>query len=79
MQHQLEKYLVGVAIRTIPVSKIREIHLPEIDYDKQIKIAKVYEDWNRQKILYERLIDDKEKYYNILISDLIKSNKEKGE
>lgn len=79
MQRQLEKYLVGIAIRTIPVSKIREIHLPEIDYDKQIKIAKVYEDWNRQKILYERLIDDKEKYYNILISDLIKSNKEKGE
>ena len=79
MQCQREKYLVGIAIRTIPVSKIREIHLPEIDYDKQIKLAKVYEDWNRQKILYERLIDDKEKYYNTLISDLIKSNKEKGE
>lgn len=79
MQRQLEKYLVGIAIRTIPVNKIREIHLPKITYDKQMQLAKIYEDWNRQKVLYERLIKDKEKYYNTLISNVIKSNKEKGE
>ena len=38
MQRQLEKYLVGIAIRTIPVNKIREIHLPKIDLEKQ-KVA----------------------------------------
>lgn len=79
MQRQLEKYLVGIAIRTIPVNKIRKIHLPKITYDKQMQLAKIYEDWNRQKVLYERLIKDKEKYYNTLISNVIKSNKEKGE
>lgn len=79
MQRQLEKYLVGIAIRTIPINKIREIHLPKITYDKQMQLARIYEDWNRQKNLYERLIKDKEKYYNTLISNVIKSNKEKGE
>lgn len=75
MQRQLEKYLVGIAIRTIPVNKIREIHLPEINYDKQLKLAKIYEDWNRQKKLYENLINYKEKYYSTLISNMIQFNK----
>lgn len=79
MQRQLEKYLVGIAIRTIPVNKIREIHLPEIDYDKQLKLAKIYQDWNLQKKLYENLINYKEKYYSTLISNMIKSNKKRGE
>lgn len=79
MQRQLEKYLVGIAIRTIPVNKIREIHLPKIDLEKQKKLAKIYEDWNHQRVLYEKLICDKEKYYSTLISNMIKSSKEEGE
>ena len=68
MQRQLEKYLVGIAIRTIPVNKIR-----------QKKLAKIYEDWNHQRVLYEKLICDEEKYYSTVISNVIKSSKEEGE
>ena len=79
MLQQIEKYLVGVAIRTIPVNKIREIHLPKININKQEQIAKLYKDWNNQRILYENLINYKDRYYSTVISNIIKSNKEKGE
>ena len=78
MLQQIEKYLVGVAIRTIPVNKIREIHLPEIELKKQDKLANLYKNWNNQKVLYEKLIDDKEKYYSTIIMNVIKCSK-KGE
>lgn len=79
MLQQIEKYLVGVAIRTIPVNKIREIHLPKVNMDKQRQIAELYKNWNKQRTLYENLIDYKERYYSNIISNIIKSSNGKGE
>ena len=71
LEHQLEKYLVGTAVRTIPVIKIREIRIPEITLNKQAELAKVVECWNKQKRSFNELVLKKEKYYNSVINKLI--------
>ena len=75
-QHQIEKYILGMAIRTIPVVKIREIKVPNIDISKQNNIAKLVECWEYQKKLYGYLIGEKERYYNSIIQTIIKGKEE---
>ena len=63
--------MVGTAVRTIPVIKIREIRIPEISLNKQVELAKIIECWNRQKRCFNELVIKKEKYYNSVINKLI--------
>ena len=77
MERQFEKYLVGIA-RTVPVNKIREIHLPNIDLKMQNKLAYIYKTWNYQKALYKELIKYKERYYSDVINNMIEFSKERG-
>lgn len=70
--HQLEKYLVGTAVRTIPVVKIKEIRIPIVNKRKQINIEKLVDIWNEQKILFNNLVDNKEKLINESIKLIIK-------
>lgn len=76
-EHQLEKYIVGTAIRTIPIVKVREIRLPNISINKQKELSKLVESWEAQKRLYINLIKDKESYYNNIIEIIIKKEKKK--
>ena len=71
LKHQLEKYLVGTAVRTIPVLKIREIRVPEVKIDKQKEISQVIQNWDKQKNLINQLMNEKEKYYNSIINKAI--------
>ena len=75
LEHQLEKYLVGTAIRTIPVIKIREIRIPEVKMEKQLEISQVVQFWNKQKVLLNHMINEKEKYYNSIIKKVINGGK----
>lgn len=76
-EHQLEKYIVGTAIRTIPIVKVREIRLPNISINKQKELSKLVEFWEAQKRLYINLIKDKESYYNNIIEMIIKKERKK--
>ena len=76
-EHQLEKYIVGTAIRTIPIVKVREIRLPNISINKQKELSKLVESWEAQKRLYINLIKDKESYYNNIIEMIIKKERKK--
>ena len=76
-EHQLEKYVVGTAIRTIPIVKVREIRLPDISIKKQKELSKLVESWDEQKRLYMNLIKDKESYYNDIIEMIIKKERRK--
>lgn len=76
-EHQLEKYIVGTAIRTIPIVKVREIRLPNISINKQKELSKIVESWEAQKRLYINLIKDKESYYNNIIEMIIKKERKK--
>lgn len=75
--HQLEKYIVGTAIRTIPIVKVREIRLPDISISKQKELSKLVESWDAQKRLYINLIKEKESYYNNIIEMIIKKERKK--
>ena len=76
-ENQLEKYIVGTAIRTIPIVKVREIRLPNISINKQKELSKLVESWEAQKRLYINLIKDKESYYNNIIEMIIKKERKK--
>ena len=73
--HQIEKYLLGTAIRTIPVVKVRAIRLPNIDIDRQNQFAKLIDSWDTQKKLYQFLIREKESYYNNVLEMLVKKER----
>lgn len=75
LEHQLEKYLVGTAVRTIPVIKIREIRIPKLKIDKQKDISQIIDVWDKQKELYNRIINEKERYYNSIINRVINGGK----
>lgn len=75
LEHQLEKYLVGTAVRTIPVIKIREIRIPKLKIDEQKDISQIIEVWDKQKELYNKIIIEKEKYYNSIINKVINGGK----
>lgn len=72
---QLEKFLMGTISKAIPVSKIRLIKIPQIDLKNQKQIADIYLKWEKQKDLYEKVLMEKEKYYNSVINKLIKGDK----
>lgn len=75
LEHQLEKYLVGTAVRTIPVIKIREIRIPKLKIDEQKDASRIIEVWGKQKELYNKMINEKEKYYNSIINKVINGGK----
>lgn len=74
-KQQFEKILIGTTIRSVPVVKLRQLKIPEINKDEQEKISKVVNSWNREKYLYKKMIMEKEKYYNSIINKVINGGK----
>lgn len=78
-QRQFEKILIGTTIKSIPVIKLRQLEIPDINPKEQEKISKIANTWNKQKNLYKEIIKEKEKYYNSIISELINKGNNKNE
>ena len=74
-QKKLEKYLIGTAVRSVPVAKLRELEVPGITTKRMQEITNVIMKWNKQKDLYNEIISLKDRYYSKVISNII----EKGE
>lgn len=70
--HQMEKYLVGTAVRTIPVVKIKEIRIPKMNLKKQESIESLILNWSEQKKLINDLIYNKDRYINESIKKILK-------
>lgn len=68
---QLEKIIIGTAVKSIPVAKLRIIEIPNINFEKQDKIAKLISKWDKQKELYEQMLIQKNNYYNSIINEYI--------
>ena len=71
-KNQLEKYLIGTSVKTVPVAKLRKLKIPAVSVEKQKKLSSLINNWNRQKILYTKIIKEKDYYYNTLITKIIK-------
>lgn len=70
-RQQLEKFVIGTQVKAIPVAKLRLIDVPKIKLDEQEKISKIIYNWDKQKQLYNEMINEKEKYYNSIINKVI--------
>jgi len=71
-RRQMEKNIVGSAAKSISVSSLKEISIPNLSYDKQKNIANFRSKWNKQKELYYKLIDIKEEYYDSIFLNMLK-------
>lgn len=70
-KHQFEKNLIGTTIKSVPVAKLRQLKIPNLDSREQEKISKVVNIWNKEKKLYEKIIKEKDNYYNLIINKII--------
>lgn len=71
VEAQLEKTSTGSVIKTAKVNGIKEIEIPNISLKEQREIGIICTSWDRQKILLNNLIKEKEKYYYQSIKDRI--------
>lgn len=72
MRKQIEKYLMGTAIRAVPISKVKTIQVPEISIEKQKKLSNIIKNWNKQEELLKQEINLKNKYFYSIIRNEIK-------
>lgn len=70
-KHQFEKMLIGTTIKSLPVSELRKLEIPDLDLEEQVQISKIVNTWNKQKKLYKKMLEQKEKYYDSVINKLI--------
>lgn len=70
-KHQFEKILIGSTIKSVPVVKLRLLEIPNLNSKEQEQISKIVNTWNKQKKLYKKMLEQKEKYYNSVINKLI--------
>ena len=70
-KHQFEKMLIGTTIKSLPVSELRKLEIPNLDLEEQVQISKIVNTWNKQKKLYKKMLEQKEKYYESVINKLI--------
>ena len=72
MRKHLEKYLVGTAAKSVPVAKLRELVVPNISEEETQKITNFITKWSKQKELYSKIVEEKERYYSKVISNILK-------
>ena len=72
---QLETIIIGTAVKSIPVAKLRLIDIPDVTYEEQKKISKLIYNWNKQKKLYNQIIIEKDNYYNSIVNKVINGGK----
>lgn len=70
-KRQFEKMIIGTTIKSIPVSELRKLEIPDLDLEEQEQISKIVNTWNKQKKLYKKMLEQKEKYYDSVINKLI--------
>ena len=70
-KHQFEKMLIGTTIKSVPVSELRKLEIPDLDLKEQMQISQIVNTWNKQKKLYKKMLEQKEKYYDSVINKLI--------
>lgn len=75
-KHQFEKMLIGTTIKSIPVSELRKLEIPDLDLEEQKQISKIVNTWNKQKKLYKKMLEQREKYYDSVINKLINGGNE---
>lgn len=73
---RFEKILIGTTIKSIPVSELRKLEIPDLNLDKQEQISKIVNTWDKQKKLYKKIIEQKEKYYDSVINKIINGGNE---
>lgn len=70
-KRQFEKSLIGTTIKSVTVAKLRQLEIPIIDSEKQEKISELVNIWNKEKNLYQKIIKEKDKYYNSIVNKVI--------
>ena len=63
----------GSSIQKISVSSLKEIEIPNLSLDKQKTIADLISLWYQEKDTLQKIISNKDKLYNSLITEIIEN------
>ncbi|HBI93671.1 MAG TPA: restriction endonuclease [Terrisporobacter glycolicus] len=63
---------IGSAVSIVKTSTFKEIKIPEYTIEKQEKIIKLNKIMIKEKILLNKLVDEKNKYHKIIMSKMFK-------
>lgn len=73
-KRELARYQAGTVIPTTNISILKSINIRDISIEKQEQIAKLQELHLKEKYLYKKLIEEKEKYYKAVVNKLLNEN-----
>lgn len=68
---ELMSKTTGSIIKTIPVAKLKKTYIPEIAKEKQEEIKKVILLAEKEKVLEKKLLEEKDKLYNLYIKEMV--------
>lgn len=74
---QIIENVTGSIIKTMSVSALKSLNIPDVNKTKQAHIKKLIELWEKEKEISQKLIDNKEKLYNSYINDILKNQEDK--
>lgn len=71
-QNQIKEKIKGTTIKSITITDLKKIEIPEIKMEKQEEISKIAKIWEEQKKYLEKLILDKQDFVSKYIEEKIK-------
>ncbi len=71
---QIKSNINGTTIKSITVADLKKIKIPEIQITEQIKLSEIISLWEEQKKHLEKLIQDKQYFFNKYIEKEVNKN-----
>ncbi|MCB9247029.1 MAG: restriction endonuclease subunit S [Flavobacteriales bacterium] len=70
-QQYFEQHRMGATVGNIRKKVIEDLSVPLPDISTQVKIESIYGLWEREKETTQKLLEQKERYYNNLLADIM--------
>lgn len=75
-KEKIRQELRGSSIQKIAVNDLRNVEIPNLEWEKQEQIEDLIELWKREKEILQLLIANKDKLYNTIIEEIIEGRHE---
>lgn len=74
VKKELLKFQSGTNIPSTNKQILEQIQIPELDLDKQQMIIEIQQLYRKEKLLYQKLMAEKEKFYKVVAYSIVKMN-----
>lgn len=71
IKEELEKKITGSIIKSMPISNLKTLEIPNIPIKEQEKMEQLIKLWEKEKEISEKIMEEKEKLYNFYLEEMI--------